>query len=249
MQSPEGLNPILAHLGPDWNAEYGLESPGSAGNRARLGFLFDSRKIAVEPVSSNMVLPTSYLRHTATGQPARPPFVAAFTLNGRSVLIANTQIVFGRPDARADRIAELNIIAENLSYHADKSFGGIPAVLAGQVNSEFVDGPVIAAIEKAGYHTDTELKAAPGSAFSGRIYDQIFVRNDPERRLVFGRSGSFNLFDYIMRDADLDLYRTELGREYALDGNKKLQRWRYRMWRSFQISDHRVKWAEFRMDW
>ena len=97
LQSQAGLEQIMDHLGPDWHAEYGLQSPGSMGNRERLGFLYDSRKIRVDPVSSNMVLASSDLSHTVTGQPARPPFVAAFSVNGRKVLIANTHIVFGRP--------------------------------------------------------------------------------------------------------------------------------------------------------
>jgi len=249
LQSANGLAEILEHLGPNWRAEYGLESPGSMGNRERLGFLYDSRKVKVDPVSSNMVLASSDLRHTATGQPARPPFVAAFSVNERKILVANTHIVFGRPDARADRIEELKAIALNLSEHADNSFGGIPALLVGDVNSERPDGPVIEAIEGAGLFTDPALKAAPSSVFTDKVYDQIYVRNDPAKRLAFGRVGSFNPFDHIMRSDDFSLYKTEAARDMNWGSDETRNKRLYHRWRSFQISDHRVKWAEFRMDW
>jgi endonuclease/exonuclease/phosphatase family metal-dependent hydrolase len=249
LKSQDGLAKILEYLGPDWRAEYGLESPGGAGNRERLGFLYDARKVQVDPVSSNMVLASSDLRHTDTGQPARPPFVAAFSVNGRKVLIANTHIVFGHPTARADRISELNVIAQNLGDHADRSFGGIPALLVGDINSEHPDGPVIAAVEKAGYFTDATLRSAASSVFTNRVYDQIFIRKDKEKRLVFGQTGTFNPFDHVMRREDMSLYKSDLARDVVLTGDADRNMNRYLRWRSTELSDHRVKWAVFRMDW
>ncbi|WP_299140214.1 endonuclease/exonuclease/phosphatase family protein [uncultured Tateyamaria sp.] len=249
LQSQDGLDRILRYLGPAWRAEYGLESPGPQGNRERLGFLYDSSKVQVDPVSSNMVLASSDLRHTETGQPARPPFVAAFSVNGRKVLVANTHIIFGRPDARADRISELEVIAQNLGNHAKRSFGGIPALLVGDINAETPDGPVIAAVEEAGFYTDAALRSAPSSVFTDKVYDQIFVQNDPAKRLVFGQTGTFNPFDHVMRREDMPLFQTDLARATTLTQSEDRNRNLYLRWRSSQLSDHKVKWAAFRMDW
>lgn len=249
LQSQDGLDKILGFLGPDWQAEYGLESPSNMGNRERLGFLFDRRKVQVDPVSSNMVLTSSDLRHTTTGQPARPPFVAAFSVNGRKILIANTHIVQGRPDARHDRTSELKAIAQNVGYHAEKSFGEIPSILVGTFGADDPDGEVIAAIEAADFFTDATLRSAASSVFTDNVYDQIFIREDNAKRLVFGPTGTFNSFDYIMRSEDMPLYKSDLARdtELSTDGTRNMRL--FLRWRASEISDHRVKWAQFRMDW
>ena len=117
------------------------------------------------------------------------------------------------------------------------------------MNAEYPDGPVIAEVEDAGYVTDPVLKEAPSSDVTDKVYDQIFVRADPDRRLVFGRVGAFAPFDHVMRIEDMPLYKTDLAREVDLTGDDRRNRSYFMRWRANEISDHRMKWAEFRMDW
>ncbi len=66
---------------------------------------------------------------------------------------------------------------------------------------------------------------------------------------LLSQTGTFNPFDYVMRGEDMPLYKSELARDVELTNNIDRNTNLYMRWRSAQISDHQVKWAEFKMDW
>ena len=80
------LNRLMRILGPNWSHLVTDVSEGAAGNRERMAFVFDTRKVTFGGLASELVLPPVKVRdgrRTLELQPAdqlaRTPFVCGFT--------------------------------------------------------------------------------------------------------------------------------------------------------------------------
>lgn len=252
VRDPEALAKLMKYLGDDYRSEFGLVAPGVAGGNEQLGFIYDSRKIALGDISTTIVLGRGSIEHTRTGQPSRPPFVAEFVSNERRFLIATTHIYFGATSGPGfeRRIKELETIATELDRSAEKYFSDRPMIIAGDLNVAEPHGREMAALTQNGFETDPVLASMASNYADTRPYDQIMVRADKLKRLAFGKVGVFKVLDHVFREDDWNLYKVDISRgdkEGRLSGNDPESY--YRRFRTYQISDHHVKWAEFRVDW
>lgn len=253
VQDRTTLARLIEYLGDDYRTEFGFVSPGPAGNREQLGFIYDSRKIGLGEVSTTLVIDPGDESLSPTGQPSRPPFLAEFVLNGRPFFVATTHLTFGGVDgvpAVESRLAELRSIAMALGRAVEAYFQDHPLIFAGDLNVRRVDGPEIAALTENGFNTDATLASLGTSATVDRPYAQIFTLRSDTASLEFGRVGVFPVFDYVFRDEDWQDYKIDYLRLFDPDSPPSQEDWQnmYRIWRTFQISDHFPKWAEFRLD-
>jgi hypothetical protein len=126
-----------------------------------------------------------------------------------------------------------------------------PLIVAGALAAEVPDGPEIAILEDLGYEFDPELKrVAP--------YDQIALLAGNAVNVTFGIGGAYNYYQTVFRDEDAGEYKVDVvrgqrsSRKFAWwigNADKKFD-WRkyYRLWRTYQMSDHLPKWVELRLD-
>lgn len=252
LRDPTALRRILDYLGDSYRAEFGFVAPGRAGNYERQGFIYDARKIALGDLSTTIVLDRTEIDHTRSGQPARPPFAAELVMNGRRFFVVTTHIYFGSESGPKfeRRIAELEAVAGGIDRAFKSFFPEHAVILAGDLNVSSSDGKEMATLTKNGFQTDPALAALSSNYKNNRPYDQIMTRTANANELTFGKSGIFKVFDYVFRDEEWEDYQIDLRR---IAGNRRFQdedpeRF-YDRARTFQISDHHLKWAEFRIDW
>jgi hypothetical protein len=177
--------------------------------------------------------------------------MAEFVVNGRRFLVATAHVYFGQAAGPRfeRRVNELKGIAIGINQLVRREFPEHPVILAGDLNVSKPDGEEMAALTENGFATDPALASLPSSFNDQNPYDQIMVGPSGAGRLAIGRSGVFKPLEHVFRETDMDEYRVDLARlEAARPGRGDVQS-AYRMLRTFQISDHHVKWAEFRLDW
>lgn len=247
------LQRILELLGDNYRAEFSFVSPGFVGNRERLGFIYDARKVAFGEISTTIVLGQTGIQHTGTGQPSRPPFLAEFVVNGRRFFVATAHVYFGRQSGEQfeSRIDELEGIAEGLDRTIERYFPDHPVILAGDLQVSQHDGREMAALMQSGFTTDPDLAALGTNRAANRPYDQIMIRTASDQELEFGEFGVFRALDYVFREDEWGEYRIDLRRivgERIFENKDPEEVFRSRL-RHYQISDHQLKWAEFRVDW
>lgn len=177
-----------------------------------------------------------------------------FIINVRSINIANSHIIFGHPSKNYDRrLREILATGTELVAVQKSYFQKVPLIWAGDLNVSRTDGKERDAIFKSGFYAPPDLIELPTNIMGSRPYDQILVSEVDREKLTFGRFGTFNLFEYIFREQDFDDYKIDIDRalpqESSYRTNDERLKYYEQFYRKFQISDHRLKWAEFRVDW
>lgn len=108
------------------------------------------------------------------------------------------------------------------------------------------------AIRQAGFFIPpqlSELKAGD----SGKHYDQIALyspkyEKQQNERAARAAAGVVRFFDKVFTDAEEAIYATQMGEPYANANTAKARTAYYRIWRTFQMSDHRPMWIELTTD-
>lgn len=247
------LTRLMDLLGPDYRAEFSFEAPGPGGNGERLGFIYDSRKVRFGDISTTIVFDNAGIEGSRSGQPSRPPFLAEFVVNDRRFFAMVAHAYFGQASGERfeRRLQELRIMTSGLDRMLARNFPEVPALLAGDLNVSRADGPEMRALLDNGFETDPRLGAMATDMRGLRPYDQILIRSHTAALMPFGQSGVFRPFDHVFRDEDADSYLIDMRRLVdpgRLEGKDPVEVFA-RMFRSFQISDHALKWAEFRIGW
>ncbi|WP_245645830.1 exonuclease/endonuclease/phosphatase family protein [Niabella ginsenosidivorans] len=101
---------------------------GSQGNKERLAFVFDTRKVKFGGLAGELVLPPFQKKDPETGQTiyepaeqlARTPYTCGFTAGWTNFQLTTIHILYGddKPD-NPDRAREIQTIATTLSKRAD----------------------------------------------------------------------------------------------------------------------------------
>lgn len=237
---------LLDILGPDYDAIYGLVNPNPKHGRERLAFIFDKRKVRLGPVIASVV--------TDAIQYSRIPYVATFDVAGRRVTFCTVHMYFGGTggEERARRIEEIKGLAKFLilTKRLEPEWEG-PLIVLGDMNAPTASSDEIEALKEAGFYLDPDLAALPSNFTGTKTYDQIALLNE-EEGFATGRVGVFDYFDDVFTEADEATYRAELGRAYLEDrdgtpASAEKRRQYYRQWATSQMSDHFVKWTEYRL--
>lgn len=238
-------------LGGWWKYIVTDVTEGSAGNRERMAYLFDSRKVTFGGLAGEIVLPDK--KGERVLQFARTPFICGFKSGWTKFNLCTVHIYYGtakRDDPR--RIQEIRELAKFLAKRAKMPPAQPPAsgevaartpepenlVLLGDFNIFDPEDETMKALLKEGFTIPPELQSVPGSnAKQDKHYDQIAFMTRPNRFGTTGKAGVFNFYGSVFRDEDTESYRQLMGAAK-----------RYNDWRTYQMSDHLVMWVELRID-
>ncbi len=248
-------------IGSHWDYIVTDETFGRKGNKERLAFLFDTRKIKFTGLTGEIVIP-GYGE-----QLARTPFLAGFQAGWFKFTLCTVHILYGKSIANEpNRIQEIKTIAKHLSQKmkeykklSDKKLISKSeyenVILLGDFNIFSIEDDTYKALIEAGF--DVSEKLIGKKTNSGKkkmMFDQIAYIKDSRNVKSTGNAGVINFFNTVYKEADLKIYEPEV-KAYAdrkkgipyLDKTEAKRRSYYRTyWRTHMMSDHYPIWVELK---
>jgi endonuclease/exonuclease/phosphatase family metal-dependent hydrolase len=258
------LERLLDRLGPNWDYIASDVTEGKAGNRERLAFLYDKRKVRFLGIAGELVLPpvTAGKSTVPATQVARTPLMAAFQVGWTKFVLTTVHILYGdstrEPVARVEEIRQVAQFLRKRAEAATDLTGNM--LLLGDFNIFAKGDKTYAALVDAGFTIPDEINKIPGSNVSrDKKYDQIAYRARPDRFEATGKAGVFDFYKYVFTDDESNVYRPSINAYIKQRRAEKktspkppkdqaAAKTQYRTWRTYQMSDHLPLWAEFRVD-
>ena len=256
------LQYLIKILGSHWNYVVTDVTAGNQGNKERLAFVFDTRKVTFGGLAGEMVLPPFEKKDPESGQTvyepvsqlARTPYTCGFKAGWTNFQLTTVHILYGADSANnPDRVREIDAIARTLSKRADGAAEwSNNNVLLGDFNIYKPSDMTYTAITNAGFIIPEELQQLPSNAIKNKFYDQIAFKVRPGRFETTGKAGVFDYYDVVFRAEDEAEYIAEMGDAYHTTGegtpraNKSAYYKTY--WRTHQLSDHLPMWVEIAID-
>lgn len=261
-QDLKALKKLMRILGSYWEYIITDVTEGRQGNKERLAFVFDTRKIKFGGLASEVVLPPFETKDPDTGQTvyqpvkqlARTPYLCGFKAGWADFMLSTVHILYGTSAANDPRrIKEIKDIANALARKAaDKFEWSENLVLLGDFNIYSPEDETYSAILQAGFEIPPQLQNLPSNALQNKFYDQIAFKVKPGRFETTGNAGIFNFYDVVFTEQDEELYIPAMGDRYytTSEGNERQNKTRYykTYWRTYQMSDHLPMWVEVKID-
>jgi endonuclease/exonuclease/phosphatase family metal-dependent hydrolase len=256
------LERLMDLLGWWWNYLLTDVTEGDPGNRERMAFLYDSRKVRFGGLAGEVVIPPSEKEEDGktlepAKQLARTPYITGFGVDWFKCQICTTHILYGEGVAEdPDRLEEIRVLARFLADRAKEEHAWAKnMILLGDFNIFDTSDQTMQAILEAGFTIPEKLQGHPSNAPKTRHYDQIaFIAPELEDRLELSEAGVFDYYQYVYREEDEPLYVEDMGEAYLrkADGTERTKQGRtsyYRTyWRTYQMSDHLPMWIELKTD-
>ena len=223
------LKRVIDILGPYWNAVFSDVIPDSAGNRERIGYLFDKRVVtfcglAAEANPPRIKKGTNYSTKLTWW---RSPYLASFRAGNFDFVVLTVHIKWGK--SNSDRLEELQLLAEwidakkNEKYNEDKDM-----IIMGDFNIPSRQSKLFKAVSSKGLSIPRSLtKLNFGSNLEkNKRYDQILLYpNYPDN---FTNKGG--ILDFYMNDVK-PLFPKMNKHDFT-----------------FQLSDHLPLWMQIKTD-
>ncbi len=250
------LDCVQSILGGWWKYVVTDVTEGTAGNGERMAFLYDSRKVSFGGLAGELVLPPG--RDGQTLQFARTPFVCGFKTGWAKIDLCTVHLYFGehKPlDPR--RLQEVRNLAKFLARRARaraqparpdgkvtlvRNTGPDNLILLGDFNIFDPSDATLKAITDEGFVIPSALRKRGGSNLAqDRFYDQIAIWRG--QRFDEGEHGGvFDYYGAVFRDEDEKVYAP------LMQPTRSGKTPRYSEWKTYQMSDHLVLWAAFKVD-
>jgi endonuclease/exonuclease/phosphatase family metal-dependent hydrolase len=253
----KALREVMDILGSHWDYIVTDTTEGAKGNKERLAFLYDNRKVRFGGLAGELVLPDVKVEGTSTPveQVARTPMVCGFTSGWVRFVMATVHILYGS-DAAEDprRVKEIQEVAKMLRKRTDDPTSWSQnLILLGDFNVYRPQDETLQALIQAGFRIPEEIQDLKSNAPRTKHYDQIALRGSRRKFETTGRAGVIPFFDFVFTEDDEPDYASLMPDGYATknDGSARDaagRRTYYRQWRTFQMSDHLPLWIEIRTD-
>ena len=252
------LDEVQRILGGWWKYLVTDTTEGAPGNRERMAFMYDSRKVAFGGLAGEIVLPKP--KDGEVLQFARTPFICGFKAGWSKFNLCTVHIYYGEDKAdNPQRIREIHDVAKFLADRVTQPArpeGAVTkmrntdeedVVLLGDFNIYSRSDATMKAITDAGFVTPEALQTIPGSNVAhDKFYDQIAFKVRPDRFGTTGKAGVFDYYKSVFRAEDEADFAPLIGKPYADAANKPRY---FKEWRTYQMSDHLPMWIELRTDY
>ena len=247
------LERVMQLLGPSWSFIATDITEGPSGNRERMCFVYDTRKVRFRNIAGEVVLPKHKLLPNEQ-QFARTPFLVAFEAGWFKFSLCTVHIYFGEDSKGSEgyqrRVAEIRHIAKMFADKADKE--GENYILLGDFNIKNPIDETMQALKGAGFILPPEL--FPSNLLKDKYYDQIAFRTKRDE-VTFLSAGCFDYAKAVFRDEDYAHYAPAMpARQRDLDAKgkptslEKDRQYYTGRWRTWQMSDHLPLWVELAVD-
>lgn len=231
-----------------------VSAQGGGGNGERMAFLYDSRKVTFDGLAGEIVLPPQKVDSLVL-RFARTPFVCGFRSGWAKIDLCTVHIFYGGDEAiQPRRLEEIQKLARFMADRArqvtPRPIAGAPMspatsktmILLGDFNIFANGDETLDAITRAGFVIPKALIERSGSNLAkDKFYDQIAIWRG-ERFDETELGGVLDFYDAVFRKEDKELYDPLMAPTGS--GAKPA----YATWKTFQMSDHLVLWAAFKVD-
>ena len=254
----KALDKVRNILGSYWKYIVTDVTEGSAGNKERLAFLYDSRKvnfgglageIVIGPVKNNKKI------YEPAKQLARTPFICGFQAGWFKFMLATVHILYGKSKANdSNRVKEIEELAKFLAKRAKgETAWSNNLILLGDFNIFKPTDNTFNALTENGFVIPKKIQKLPSNAPKNKHYDQIaFMLH--KKQLGSQVAGVFDFYKSVFREKDINTYIPDMGDAYNKtsagkkrnNASKKLYYKTY--WRTHQMSDHLLMWVELKID-
>lgn len=258
------LDQLVDFLGRDrWHYIFTDITEGSPGNKERMAYLYDTRKVTFGGLAAELVLPPIRMKdaegksfYKNVKQVARTPFVVGFTSGDTSFILASVHILYGTSKGDdQERVEEIRHFAQFLNERTqDPTTWSRNIIALGDFNIFKKDDETMKALLDEGFVVPAEFLTAGSNISQDKIFDQIAFHTRPDRFETSGRAGVFNFFKSIYRPEDQDDYVEQMGDSYLKNSRGKTRtstdqsRYYKTYWRTHQMSDHLPLWVELKID-
>lgn len=241
-----------------WNYVLTDVTEGARGNRERMAFLYDAKKVQFGGLAGEVILPETYTSEglVPARQLARSPFLVGFQVGWFKFMLCTVHILYGAAIAEdPERLKEIKTLSDFLVRRAKHRHAWAKnLILLGDFNIFRPTDVTMRAITDAGFVVPEQIQRLPSNVARNKHYDQIaFWAPHLEQQLASISAGVFNFYDTFFRAEDETIYAEAMGSDYAVksDGTPRDDSGRrryYRDWRTYQMSDHLPMWVELRID-
>lgn len=225
-----GLHRMMDILGEDWSFILTDVTEGDAGNGERMAFVFDTRRVKLSGLASELVVPKEQLDNISAGalreQFARTPYAVSFKSKGETFILVTLHILYGK--SSGDRIPELKAIADWMAKWASGSDSYSDNLIAlGDFNVDARGDLLHETFISSGLYIPDDLAAVTRSIFNtSKFYDHIAWFNGRSKKsklsMEYIKGGNFDFVPHVLKSRGLNTQQI-----------------------SWMISDHYPLWAEF----
>ena len=225
------LGRVLPILGSYWRAVYSDAILDDAGNRERLGFIYDKRAVTFNGLAAEASPPRAKkgVEYLSDKSFWRSPYFASFKSGNFDFIVLTTHIRWG--DNNETRRQEIEMLADWIeAKRLEKNCEDKDLIVMGDFNIPSRDDPLFKAITKHGLQIPKVLLGAQGTNLErDKRYDQILhYPTFPEN---FANNGG-----------DLDFYIDEAHIKELFPAGLTKEKFTY------QLSDHFPLWLKINTD-
>jgi len=254
-------------LGDWWKYVVTDVTEGRPGNRERMAFLYNERKVKFHGLAGEVVIPAIAKKkgegkrkrvadkYDPARQLARTPFIAGFQAGWFRFMLCTVHILYGESRADdPDRVKEIEALAGFLARRTtDKHAWSKNLILLGDFNIFDTSDSTFHALVDVGFEVDERLQELPSNAGRNKHYDQIALMQRGRYRPSVLEAGVFDFLDVVYTDDDEREYVSAMGAAYRKSSKGQTRsaaqkRRYYRQWRTFQMSDHLPMWVSLKID-
>ena len=247
------LQDVVRLLGPSWQYIATDVTQGAGGNRERMAFVFDTRKVTFRNIAGEIVLPKHRLLPDEQ-QFARTPFMVSFQAGWFKFSLCTVHIYFGQDSKNSDgykrRVDEIDFIAQELAKRAKREHENY--ILLGDFNIKNPYDETMRALTNAGFILPPEI--FPSNLLGTKYYDQIAFQTKKDE-VTFISAGVFDFSKSVFLPEHYEHYAPVLpARQRDLKSNgepkdeKKDKDYYKKRWLTWQMSDHLPLWVELAID-
>lgn len=199
----EPLEKLRGLLGRWWNYLVTDVTGGTQGNKERMAFFFDTRKVRFGGLAGEVVIPPLETRdennkkvYSPVKQLARTPYLVGFEAGWFRFMLSTVHILYGSSQAEDPRReAEIRAIARAMSQRVDEKHAWSKnIILLGDFNIFDPEDVTFSALTDEGFTIPEALQQVTNVGKKERFFDQIAFRTqkDPAQQLI--KAGAFNFF-------------------------------------------------------
>ena len=268
-----GFKKLMRILGKSW--DYIATDP--SGNNERMVFVYDTAKVSFKKIAGEIVLPYKAPKKKdilafaeeikdltdkeidkridegkqldPNRQFNRSPFMVSFQSGWFKFNLCTVHIYYGESSGTKleRRKKEIRGIAKFLKKRSDKE-KRTNFILLGDFNIVSPEHETMEALTENGFVVPEEIQK--GNVKETMFYDQIAFRMK-DMALVPQSADVFTFNKVVFRDSEFETYKDEMVRiskPAKKLADSKLEKYYRDVWRTFQISDHKIMWVELQID-
>lgn len=251
---------IMRLLGSNWSYIITDITEGTAGNKERFAYIFDTRKVKPSGLSGEIVLWDKLTKNSKIKQLKRSPAITGFKAGWKSFSLLNIHLQPGKKDKQKKfRKEEVRLLMEAIKAKLKKNhFWNDNLIMLGDTNLYKKDDDIVRLINDTDFREAESLYGKATNVSNTEVYDRIFLNvNETYFHLVkdendIEKGDVYKPFEIVYtenkRKSYHDFMKKHKNDPSTLNTDDDLKKYFHQFWKRNQISDHNPVWIEIKID-